>query len=149
MTRVAVIAHAGKSFGDGLPELRRELARQGVDDPLWIEVPKSKFVAKQVKRVLAEGCELLFAWGGDGTVQQCVDQLAGTETPLGPGRRLLNPGSVGQPRDGDPRAAWLLLDREAGTASFRRVEYDVARTQEEIRERGLPDGLADRLAHGL
>jgi diadenosine tetraphosphatase ApaH/serine/threonine PP2A family protein phosphatase len=74
---------------------------------------------------------------------------AGTETPLGPGRRLLNPGSVGQPRDGDPRAAWLLLDREAGTASFRRVEYDVARTQEEIRERGLPDGLADRLAHGL
>ena len=82
MTKVAVIAHAGKSFGDGLPELRRELARQGVDDPLWIEVPKSKFVAKQVKRVLGEGCELLFAWGGDGTVQQCVDQLAGTETPL-------------------------------------------------------------------
>ena len=39
----------------------------------------------------------------------------GTTTPLGPGRRLLNPGSVGQPRDGDPRAAWLLLDFEAGT----------------------------------
>ena len=73
----------------------------------------------------------------------------GTETPLGPGRRLLNPGSVGQPRDGDPRAAWLLLDFAAGTASFRRVEYDVARTQDEIRERGLPDGLAERLAHGL
>jgi diadenosine tetraphosphatase ApaH/serine/threonine PP2A family protein phosphatase len=74
---------------------------------------------------------------------------AGTETPLGPGRRLLNPGSVGQPRDGDPRAAWLLLDFAAGTGSFRRVEYDVARTQDEIRERGLPDGLAERLAHGL
>ena len=73
----------------------------------------------------------------------------GTETPLGPGRRLLNPGSVGQPRDGDPRAAWLLLDFAAGTGSFRRVEYDVARTQDEIRERGLPDGLAERLAHGL
>ena len=73
----------------------------------------------------------------------------GTEAPLGPGRRLLNPGSVGQPRDGDPRAAWLLLDFGAGTASFRRVEYDVARTQDEIRERGLPDGLAERLAHGL
>ena len=73
----------------------------------------------------------------------------GTETPLRPGRRLLNPGSVGQPRDGDPRAAWLLLDFAAGTASFRRVEYDVARTQEEIRERGLPDGLAERIAHGL
>jgi diadenosine tetraphosphatase ApaH/serine/threonine PP2A family protein phosphatase len=73
----------------------------------------------------------------------------GTETALAPGRRLLNPGSVGQPRDGDPRAAWLLLDREAGTASFRRVAYDVARTQVEIRERGLPDALAQRLAHGL
>jgi diadenosine tetraphosphatase ApaH/serine/threonine PP2A family protein phosphatase len=73
----------------------------------------------------------------------------GTETALGPGRRLLNPGSVGQPRDGDPRAAWLLLDFGAGTASFRRVEYDVARTQSEIRERGLPDALAQRLAHGL
>ena len=82
MTKVAVIAHAGKSFGEGLPELRRELARQGVDDPLWIEVPKSRFVSKQVKRVLGEGCELLFAWGGDGTVQRCVDGLAGTETPL-------------------------------------------------------------------
>ena len=43
MTKVAVIAHAGKSFGGGLPELRRELERQGVDDPLWIEVPKSRF----------------------------------------------------------------------------------------------------------
>ena len=73
MTKVAVIAHAGKSFGGGLPELRRELARQGVEDPLWIEVPKSRYVPKQVKRALGEGAELLFAWGGDGTVQRCVD----------------------------------------------------------------------------
>ena len=79
MTKVAVIAHAGKSFGDGLPELRRELARQGVDDPLWIEVPKSRYAPKQVKRVLNEGSELLFVWGGDGTVQRCIDALAGTE----------------------------------------------------------------------
>jgi diadenosine tetraphosphatase ApaH/serine/threonine PP2A family protein phosphatase len=73
----------------------------------------------------------------------------GTDVPLAPGRRLLNPGSVGQPRDGDPRPAWLLLDFEAGVASFRRVAYPVERTQEEIRERGLPDALAQRLAHGL
>jgi diadenosine tetraphosphatase ApaH/serine/threonine PP2A family protein phosphatase len=73
----------------------------------------------------------------------------GTDVPLSPGRRLLNPGSVGQPRDGDPRAAWLLLDFEAGVASFRRVAYPVERTQEEIRERGLPDALAQRLAHGI
>ena len=73
----------------------------------------------------------------------------GTELPLGQDRRLLNPGSVGQPRDGDPRAAWLLLDYERETATFRRVEYDVASTQQEIRERELPDALAQRLAHGV
>jgi predicted phosphodiesterase len=74
---------------------------------------------------------------------------AGTERELGDRRWLLNPGSVGQPRDGDARAAWLLLDLGAGRASFRRVEYPVERTQAEIRERGLPDALAERLAHGL
>ena len=70
------------------------------------------------------------------------------ETDLGPRRRLLNPGSVGQPRDGDPRAAWLLLDTDAGRASFRRIEYPIALTQAEIRERGLPEVLAARLEHG-
>jgi predicted phosphodiesterase len=64
------------------------------------------------------------------------------------GRWLLNPGSVGQPRDGDPRAAWLLLDLDRKSAVFRRVEYPVAETQSEIRERGLPAALAARLAHG-
>jgi diadenosine tetraphosphatase ApaH/serine/threonine PP2A family protein phosphatase len=73
----------------------------------------------------------------------------GTEAELGTGRFLINPGSVGQPRDGDPRAAWLLLDFEARRAFFRRVEYPVESTQEEIRERGLPDALAERLARGL
>jgi diadenosine tetraphosphatase ApaH/serine/threonine PP2A family protein phosphatase len=64
-------------------------------------------------------------------------------------RWLLNPGSTGQPRDGDPDAAFLELDLDAKRARFRRVPYPVARTQEEIRERGLPDSLAERLAHGL
>jgi diadenosine tetraphosphatase ApaH/serine/threonine PP2A family protein phosphatase len=68
---------------------------------------------------------------------------------LGTSRWLLNPGSVGQPRDGDPRAAFLRLDVESGEARFERVTYPVERTQEEIRERGLPDSLAERLAHGL
>jgi predicted phosphodiesterase len=73
----------------------------------------------------------------------------GTESELEGGRVLLNPGSVGQPRDGDPRAAWLLLDLDGGHASFRRVEYEVARTQEEIREAGLPEALAERLGFGI
>jgi predicted phosphodiesterase len=72
----------------------------------------------------------------------------GTEVELD-GRWLLNPGSVGQPRDGDPEAAWLLLDLASRHASFRRVPYDVERTQAEMREVGLPDVLAERLAHGV
>ena len=82
MTKVAVIAHAGKSFDGGLPQLRRELERQGVDDPLWVEIAKSRFAAKQVERVLNEGAELLFVWGGDGTAQRSIDALAGSETAL-------------------------------------------------------------------
>src|SRR5207344_1318338 len=66
----------------------------------------------------------------------------GTEADLDGGRFLLNPGSVGQPRDGDPRAAWLLIELDARRASFRRVDYPVERTQAEIHERGLPDALA-------
>jgi diadenosine tetraphosphatase ApaH/serine/threonine PP2A family protein phosphatase len=64
------------------------------------------------------------------------------------GRWLLNPGSVGQPRDGDPRAAWLLLDLDGRFASFRRVPYPIKETQAEMRKAGLPAPLATRLAHG-
>lgn len=64
------------------------------------------------------------------------------------GRWLLNPGSVGQPRDGDPRAAWLLLDLDQMSAAFRRVPYSIEQTQGEMRERGLPGTLAARLARG-
>jgi predicted phosphodiesterase len=72
----------------------------------------------------------------------------GAEVDLSGKRWLLNPGSVGQPRQGDPRAAYLLLDLDAQRATFRRAEYDVARTQSEIREADLPEMLATRLALG-
>jgi len=65
------------------------------------------------------------------------------------GRWLLNPGSVGQPRDGDPRAAYLVLDLHARRADFRRVDYPIGQTQAEIRERGLPESLAARLELGV
>jgi len=82
VTKVAVVAHAGQTFGGGLPELRRELERQGVVDPRWVEVPKSRFAPKQVKRLLKDGVDLLVVWGGDGMVQRCVDALAGTDVAL-------------------------------------------------------------------
>jgi diadenosine tetraphosphatase ApaH/serine/threonine PP2A family protein phosphatase len=63
-------------------------------------------------------------------------------------RYLINPGSVGQPRDGDPRAAFGILDTERKVFGFHRVEYDVATAQDKIRRTGLPSGLAKRLASG-
>lgn len=72
----------------------------------------------------------------------------GAELELATGEWLINPGSVGQPRDGDPRAAWLELDTEATTARFHRVPYDVATAAEAIVRAGLPASLGERLELG-
>jgi len=61
---------------------------------------------------------------------------------------LINPGSVGQPRDGDPRAAYAVFDSQATRVDYYRVEYDVALAQKKIYDAGLPPILADRLAMG-
>lgn len=68
--------------------------------------------------------------------------------PLGERRLILNPGSVGQPRDGDPRAAYALLDLEQRLAHFRRVKYDIEATQAKMRRAGLPRPLWARLSFG-
>ena len=83
----------------------------------------------------------------DGTIAGGLAR-GGSEVDLSQGRWLLNPGAVGQPRDGDPRAAYLLIDLEARRAHFRRVPYDVGATQAELREQGLPEALAERLETG-
>jgi predicted phosphodiesterase len=72
----------------------------------------------------------------------------GAELDLSEGEWLVNPGSTGQPRDGDPRAAWLLLDTESKTAVYKRAEYDIAGAQAAIRAARLPDSLAERLQYG-
>jgi predicted phosphodiesterase len=73
---------------------------------------------------------------------------AGEELELHEGEWLINPGSVGQPRDGDRRAAWLELDTAAWRASYRRTEYDIAAAAASIRAARLPASLAERLAYG-
>jgi predicted phosphodiesterase len=72
----------------------------------------------------------------------------GVELDLAEGEWLLNPGSVGQPRDGDSRASWLLLDLEQMLVSFHRADYDVAGAAAAIRAARLPDSLAERLEYG-
>jgi diadenosine tetraphosphatase ApaH/serine/threonine PP2A family protein phosphatase len=130
-----------------------ELFHASPRDPVWeyvlsAEAARAAFELTEAPLVLVGHSHVPLAITLDEVLRGGLAP-AGTEIELADGRCLLNPGSVGQPRDGDPRAAWLLLDLEAGIASFRRVQYPVERTQEEIRERGLPDALAQRLAHGI
>jgi predicted phosphodiesterase len=73
---------------------------------------------------------------------------ADEELDLGSGEWLVNPGSVGQPRDGDPRAGWLELDFGGWQAVYRRTEYDINGAAAAIRAARLPDSLAERLAYG-
>ena len=80
--KVGVVANSAKSLGGGLLELKRALDRAGVDEPLWHEVTKSKKAPAALKRALADGAELVFAWGGDGLVQRCIDVLADSAVPL-------------------------------------------------------------------
>jgi diacylglycerol kinase (ATP) len=79
---VAVVAHSRKSFGGGLPELRKVLAREGVLAPLWYEVKKSRRAPEYARRAADNGADVVFVWGGDGTVQRCIDALAGSGTAM-------------------------------------------------------------------
>jgi diacylglycerol kinase (ATP) len=82
VTSVAVVAHSRKTFGGGLGQLRETLAREGFGDPLWYEVDKSSQAPKYARRALASGADVIFVWGGDGTVQRCVDAVAGQSATI-------------------------------------------------------------------
>jgi diadenosine tetraphosphatase ApaH/serine/threonine PP2A family protein phosphatase len=83
--------------------------------------------------------------GGETVGQQALE---GTRVDLSEGRWLLNPGGAGQPRDGDPRAPWLLLDLDAPSAEWRRVEYPIDQAVAAIENAGLPSYLGERLHVG-
>ncbi|MEA3137037.1 MAG: hypothetical protein QOJ26_1184 [Thermoplasmata archaeon] len=102
MTKVAVVAHSGKTLGGGLSELHGALVAAGVPDPLWYEVDKSRKAGKRVKKALKHGAELIFVWGGDGMVQHCIDAAAGSKAaiailPAGTANLLAN--NLGIPKD--------------------------------------------------
>ncbi len=124
-------------------------------DPVWEYVLAVDQAAECMKEqsgrvsLIGHSHVALFFSDGAGNGSPAGGQAeSGRKLDLSEGRWLVNPGSVGQPRDGDPRAAWLLLDTEAWTAVYHRVEYEIDGAAEAIREAGLPELLADRLYLG-
>ena len=123
-------------------------------DPIWDYVlseaaARASFAATSAPLVLVGHSHVALGIGGGGGALHGGPAPAGKELALGRERLLLNPGSVGQPRDGDRRAAWLEIDNAAGWARFCRTDYPVEQTQAEMRELGLPEALAARLSYGV
>jgi diadenosine tetraphosphatase ApaH/serine/threonine PP2A family protein phosphatase len=151
-----VLTQESRSFLEGLEPLARlddaDLFHASARDPVWEyvltdEAARATLELTSAPLVLVGHSHVALALTLDGTEVIGGVAPAGFEVEL-KGRWLLNPGSVGQPRDGDPRAAWLLLDLERRFAAFHRVAYSIEETQSEMRERGLPRALAARLERG-
>jgi predicted phosphodiesterase len=153
----AVLADDARTFLDGLQPAGRAsgvaLFHGSARDPVWEyvlsdEAAITTFMLTEEPLVLVGHSHAALQIALREAVLEGGLAPDGTELELADARWLLNPGSVGQPRDGDPHAAYLLLDLDAKRASFRRVAYDVELTQSEMREAGLPEALIERLTLG-
>lgn len=154
----AQLTPGARAWLTGLPAVRREdpftLVHASPRDPVW-EYVYSPVIARAVFAGFETGhclvghthVPLVFR-EADGEVQTLVPE-AGATLELDDRRTILNPGSVGQPRDGDPRASAMVLDTEARTATWIRVGYPIAETQAAMRAAGLPVRLVERLSYGL
>jgi predicted phosphodiesterase len=123
-------------------------------DPVWEYVLSVSLADACIdvmpKRLAAVGHShvALWFWRNEGGRTVGEQAGAGMEIDLSKGSWLINPGGVGQPRDGDPRAAWVLLDLESSSALWKRVEYPIDDAAKAIEDAGLPRSLADRLYFG-
>ena len=141
-----------------LPTTRDELGMTLVHgsprDPVWeyvTSVPSARanLAVLEMPIGLHGHTHLPMAWAErDGRID-AISPGPGSSFRLDGRSALLNPGSVGQPRDGDPTASWLEIDTDQGMATWRRTRYDVEAVRTAILDAGLPDRLADRLRLGL
>jgi diadenosine tetraphosphatase ApaH/serine/threonine PP2A family protein phosphatase len=129
------------------------LCHGSLRDPLWEYITTTRAAGATLQLAETKHCcnghthvPALFQLGADGA--KATHLVEGTAYRLEE-RTLINAGSVGQPRDGDARAAYAVLDTDAGTVTFYRASYRVDETQRRIRARGLPEMFADRLAFGV
>lgn len=123
-------------------------------DPLWeyvtsIPVVRANMAVLATRHGLHGHTHVPIAFREDDGRIEAITPGRGSVLPLDERPLLLNPGSVGQPRDGEPTASWLTLDTEAGTCTWQRVEYDIAAVQSAMTRAGLPRRLVDRLSFGI
>lgn len=131
------------------------LAHASPRDPIWEYIENTAIAQANLGLFTQHLClvghthvPMIFAQHADGEVTFGYTQHE-ESVQLRPGSRyILNPGSVGQPRDDNPRAAYAVWDTEAATIQFRRIGYDIGATQRQMRDAGLPEPLAERLAYG-
>src|SRR4029078_10013682 len=152
-----VIDDNARAYLATLPEVRRDGELTAVDcsprDPTWEYITgpdvASANLASFDTRICLHGhthVPIVFH-AGEGAVE-IVSATPGTPVTIRAGRLLLTPGSVGQPRDGDPASSYAVIDTEAGSAEFHRVSYDIDRTQRLMRDVDLPVRLVERLRYG-
>jgi predicted phosphodiesterase len=145
-----------RAYLAALPEVRRDGDLTAVHgsprDPIWEYIVSTAVAAANLDAFDTRWC--LFGHTHYPVVyraaHRAVEAVIGTdddEVAL-EDRALINPGSVGQPRDGNPAASYLVLDTDAGRAAYHRVPYDIAVTQRQMLELGLPPRLAERLSYG-
>jgi diadenosine tetraphosphatase ApaH/serine/threonine PP2A family protein phosphatase len=137
-----------------LPDMT--LAHASPRDPIWeyLESPfqgPPNFEAFETRLCLVGHTHVprVFVETDSEEFSRVFGTTADQELALDDGRMIVNPGGVGQPRDGDPRAAYGILDTERNVFLFRRVAYPVEETQRKMIEAGLPGALAQRLSYGL
>ncbi|HEY7738706.1 MAG TPA: metallophosphoesterase family protein [Candidatus Limnocylindria bacterium] len=151
------LTDASRAFLDGLQEREIEGDLTAVHgsprDPIWEYVTSSAVAAANLDAFETPIClfghthfPIVYA-ATEAGLHETTGVAAGP-VPLPEGRLMLNPGSVGQPRDGNPDSSYLLIDLAAGTLEFRRVAYDIAATQARMREARLPTWLVERLEIG-
>jgi len=122
-------------------------------DPIWEYIVSPGVALANMAAFSTRWClfghtHLPVIYAEEGSGMTGLPPVVGEIQPLPDGRALINPGSVGQPRDGNRDASYLVLDLDAHTAEFRRVAYDIAQTQARMRKVGLPTWLIERLAEG-
>ena len=152
------ISEETRTWLTALPERRTEagclLVHGSPREPLWEYVTSEK-VARDNLRLLDTSIGLHghthvpVAWLEGAKGIELVRGRPGQRLELAGRRALVNPGSVGQPRDGNPEASFAILDTEAGFVEWRRTPYDIGAVQSDMRAAGLPGSLGSRLSAGL